>query len=251
MRSSTSRVASDQCVGVAIDRQGVSGDVGAGGEARNTMALAMSSAVTMRRNEVLARVSSMTTRGIDAAQRRLGRKHGVDARSGDRAGADGVHADAERAEFHRQRLGEADHAPLRRGVRRAVRKAEAARGRGQIGDARVGAGLEQRDRALRAQELPGEIDGERALPVGKATSSQRAVGPATPALLTSTSRPPSAPARREQAVDRCRVGDIATPSDLRSLAARRARRRRRRRARARPRAGKPARWQGRCRRRRR
>ena len=44
---------------------------------------------------------------------------------------------------------------------------EAAGGRGKIGDARVQTRFQQRNRALRAQKLSGEVDGERALPVAQ------------------------------------------------------------------------------------
>ena len=102
-----------------------------------------------------------------AARRRLVREHAFDARACDEPRADRIDANAERTELARQRFGEADDAPLRRRVRRAHRIAEAAGRRRKIRDARVAARLEQRDRALRAEELPGQVDGDRALPIGE------------------------------------------------------------------------------------
>ncbi len=71
------------------------------GEARNTMAFAMSSAETSLCSDVLASASSRTTSGVHAARRRLVRKDAVDARARDGAGADRVDADAEGSELDR------------------------------------------------------------------------------------------------------------------------------------------------------
>ncbi len=130
--------------------------------------------------------------------------------SGHRAGTDRVDADAEGAELDRQRLREPDHTPFRRRIRRAQREAEAARRRRQVGDARIAARLEQRDRALRAQELPGQVDGERALPVGERDVLAR--GGRTGDARVVDERIEAAEARRhvvEQPAYRGRVGDVA------------------------------------------
>ena len=55
----------------------------------------------------------------------LGIDHAVDALALDHAGLDRVDADVVGADFHRQALAEAYHAPLRCGVRGAERKARA------------------------------------------------------------------------------------------------------------------------------
>ena len=97
-----------------------------------------------------------------------------------------------RAELLGEALGQADHAPLGGGIGRAEGVAEPAGGRGHVDDGPAAGGLEQRHGAARAQELAGEVDLEAAAPVGGVDVLDRLrSGPAMPALLTSTSSPPS------------------------------------------------------------
>ena len=95
---------SDERVRIRVHRQRLPGDVAADGEARNTMALAMSSAETSRRSDVLASASSRTTSGGDPARGRLVREDLVDARARDRARADRVDAHAEGSELDRRAI---------------------------------------------------------------------------------------------------------------------------------------------------
>src|SRR5207245_161663 len=66
----------------------------------------------------------------------------ADARALDEAGEDRVDADAVGAELHRQRAGEADHAPFGGGVGAPEREAELAGGGAEVDDA-APAGLAQ------------------------------------------------------------------------------------------------------------
>ena len=184
-----------------------------------------------------------------AVRLRLGFQHPADAVAGDQAGQDGVDPYALRPQLDRQRLGEADDAPFRRGIGAAQREAEAAGRGGQVDDdpppAARSAGTARRAQWNMASR---SIFSVRVSASG-VTSSTRAVGPAMPALFTSTSRPPRcAMAEIDEALaalDRLHVGQHARGAGRRPAPRRRHRRGRhgRRSWRSRP----PKR--GRCRRR--
>jgi hypothetical protein len=65
-----------------------------------------------------------------------------------------------------ERLREADHAPLGRGIRRAQREAQAPGERADVHQARVARAPKVRHGKPRAVELPGEVDGDAAVPFG-------------------------------------------------------------------------------------
>ena len=110
----------------------------------------------------------------------------------------------------RERLGETDDAPLRRGIGGAQRKAETARGRGQVRDARVAARLEERNRAPCAEEVARQVDRERALPIGKRDVLARGRGSGDARIVDERVESAERGGRRgEEALDRSRVRDIA------------------------------------------
>ena len=74
-------------------------------------------------------------------------EHTLDAWAFDGAGQDRVDTDAELAEFARQRLRQADQAPLARRIRAAVRVAKAAGQRGHDQDRAIPRALQVRDRS--------------------------------------------------------------------------------------------------------
>ena len=82
-----------------------------------------------------------------------------------------------RAQLDGQRFGEADHRPFRRRIDRTAGEAQVAGGRGQV-DHHAGLGrLEQRNGLARAQELAGDVDGQRAVPVGLGQGLDKTGGP--------------------------------------------------------------------------
>ena len=148
----------------------------------------------MRRSEIFCRYCSRIASALmPAAAARVG-DHAVHALALHRAGQDGVDAHAVRAELDGQRLRPGRRWPTCWRVRRAQRIAQAAGDRTHRDDAGAGRRLlQQRHRAPREVVLAVEVDRDRALPAGRRRWSRSVpVGPAMPALLTSTSRPPSA-----------------------------------------------------------
>ena len=122
------------------------------------------------------------------SSRRLRLDHPPHARALDRPGADGVDPDAKRPELDRQAPGQADHRPFGGRIRRAQRITHEPGGRRDVDDRPAARSLEQRDGAPGAQERP-QIDRDAA-PPRRIEVSIGPVGPAIPALLTRTSRPP-------------------------------------------------------------
>ncbi len=91
----------------------------------------------------------------------------IDARTGDRAGTDRVDPDAVAPSSTASDLDSpiTAHLDAAYGVRIGKPKRPAADDR--LAMLAIAARLEQRNRALRAQELPGQVDRERALPIGQ------------------------------------------------------------------------------------
>ena len=84
--------------------------------------LAMSCAVTVVFRLTPSTIFACTSSSGHAERLGLGRDHAVDALALDDAGLDAVHAHLVRAGLGREALGEADHRPFRRGIRRAHRE---------------------------------------------------------------------------------------------------------------------------------
>src|SRR5581483_374212 len=96
---------------------------------------------------------------------RLRRDDALDALALDDAGLDAVDAHLVRAGLDGDALREADHRPLRRGVRAALREAVLARGRGQVDDAAAPRGLDHGHGLARAVEHAVQVHRDAALPV--------------------------------------------------------------------------------------
>ena len=126
-----------------------------------------------------------------------------------RAGADRIDPDLIGAELDRERLGQPDHRPLRSAVRRAQRKAEAARGGRQIDDRAAARGPDVRHGAARAQVLPGDVDLERAPPVLGRDLLDRSGRPGDAGVVDQDVDAAELLERQlEQAIDRCLVRDV-------------------------------------------
>ena len=128
--------------------------------------LAMSCALTVECRLVVSRNRRRNSSVRYAERLRLGGDDALDALALDDAGQDAVHAHLVRPGLDREAFGEADDAPLRRGVRAcACAKAVAAGDGREVDDAAAAGGLDERHRLARAVEHAVQIDGDAAVPV--------------------------------------------------------------------------------------
>src|SRR5689334_21216433 len=118
------------------------------------------------RDRLAADVLPLDLLGGHAAPGRLALDDPAHALPVDRAGADRVHADVVRAELDRERLGQADHAPLGGDVGRAHSEPVLPGGRGGVDDAAAAGALHRGYDAGAGAPVACQVDGEAAVPVG-------------------------------------------------------------------------------------
>jgi hypothetical protein len=157
---------------------------------------------------------------LDVGQSGLSLDDLLDAVALDRPGEDGVDRDVVAAQFLGERPRQPDERHLRGGVRRPVGVGPLAADGPDVDDAGPVALAEVRGGVLRTAQRAGDVDRLHVEELLGSTRSKGSMGPATPALLTTQSRPPkvSAVSSTAAATDSSSVTSVSTGS-IRGVAA--------------------------------